>query len=99
MLVHGACEGSPDVLAALWAEHRGVRPEPFPVTPEEWRTVGPKAGPLRNERMAAYCATGSDVTVVAFYDGRSRGTMDMIARAEMRGWRPLVLRPEILRAG
>lgn len=96
VLVHGACERSPDVLAASWAQHRGVRVEAFPVTETEWQEKGPIAGPLRNERMAAFCATGGEVAVVAFYDGASRGTANMLARAEARGWRPIVLRPELL---
>jgi len=98
VLVHGACADSPDAIAARWAEHRGVRSVPFPVTAEDWARLGRRAGPERNERMAAFCATGVDVSVVAFYDGASRGTADMLGLAEARGWRPIVLYPEILRA-
>lgn len=78
-----------------------MRTQPFPVTPEEWKNLGAKAGPMRNERMALFCATqtmvsGDMPSVIAFWDQVSDGTTDMVKRAELRGWRPSVLKPEIL---
>lgn len=46
-----------------------------------WNLYGKKAGPLRNEVMAEYCAFGYGL---AFWDGRTDGcgTYDMMKRCE-----------------
>lgn len=46
------------------------------VFPADWEAHGRAAGPIRNEQMAQY-ADG----VIAFWDGRSRGTKNMIDTA------------------
>lgn len=48
----------------------------------DW-SLGHKAGPLRNERMAAY-----GDCLLAFWDGQSRGTKHMIAT--MKGYKPII---------
>jgi hypothetical protein len=47
----------------------------------DWKTHGKAAGPIRNQRMLD---EGKPDLVVAFHDdlGRSKGTNDMLARAE-----------------
>ncbi|MFD1444284.1 hypothetical protein [Thermoactinomyces vulgaris] len=50
--------------------------------PAEWKKYGKKAGPLRNAKMAE----NADA-LVAFWDGKSRGTKDMIETAKRRGLR------------
>lgn len=52
---------------------------PLEEFPPEWDRYGYEAGPLRNELMAWYCHGGYGI---AFWDGTSRGTADMIRRAE-----------------
>jgi hypothetical protein len=76
-VIHGGCRG-PDQQAAAAA--RSCR---LAVIEEaaDWRTFGISAGPLRNERMLLH---GPDL-VIAFWDGRSRGTSDMIRRARHAG--------------
>ena len=46
----------------------------------EWDKYGRAAGPLRNERMAQ----NADA-LIAVWDGKSRGTKDMIERARKHG--------------
>lgn len=79
-VVHGACKNSPDVwAAAVLVERCGARELPFPA---DWEADGKAAGFVRNQRML-------DVErpdrVLAFWDGRSRGTAHMIARAVEAG--------------
>ncbi len=90
LLVHGGATGA-DTLAKEWADARGVCHAPFTVTPEDWRTHGKAAGPLRNARMLA--ATAPD-GAVAFPGGS--GTADMIRRLEAAGvpvWMPRYPQP------
>lgn len=61
-----------DSLAHDWAEEREIGVTIFPA---HW-TLGRCAGPLRNEEMAK----NADA-LIAVWDGHSRGTKDMIARA------------------
>lgn len=77
-IIHGGATGA-DAHAAEWAYLRGVKQTPFPVTPEEWRRIGKKAGPLRNQAMVD---TRPDL-VVAFPGGR--GTTDCVRRAVHAG--------------
>jgi len=46
------------------------------VFPADWATLGKKAGPFRNLQMAQY----SDA-LVAFWDGKSKGTKNMVDTA------------------
>lgn len=50
------------------------------IFPADWKTYGRRAGPLRNAKIVAE----SD-RVVAFWDGRSRGTLNTILTARDRG--------------
>lgn len=87
---HGACYPPPDPvtgirplisadwLAQLWCENNHVAA--FPV-PAEWETYGNAAGPRRNAEMARH---GADLCL-AFWDGKSAGTGDMVRRASASG--------------
>jgi hypothetical protein len=46
----------------------------------DWNKLGKKAGPIRNSEMAKH----ADLCV-AFWDGKSRGTADMIHKMRKRG--------------
>ncbi|AJF96900.1 GTP-binding domain [Pandoravirus inopinatum] len=80
-IVSGGARGA-DSLAAEYARHRGIALVEFKPdydacrTPQERR----RAPLLRNADIIA----GADM-VVAFWDGRSRGTADSIARARRAG--------------
>lgn len=66
-----------DQLGYQWARQHGVVVRWF----EAWWDVhGKAAGPLRNEEMAREADA-----LVAVWDGESKGTQDMIRRAEAHG--------------
>jgi hypothetical protein len=69
-----------DRLAGAWAEARGVPVEVYPVSREDWRHLGPRAGPLRNQRMIV---TGRPTLAIGFPG--DRGTADMRRQALAAG--------------
>ena len=90
-VVSGTANGV-DRLGEDWAEENGVKVKPFPA---DWKNLEVKgavikenrygkynavAGHQRNERMAKY-AKG----LIAVWDGKSKGTMDMIERMKAKG--------------
>ncbi|WP_082406149.1 DUF2493 domain-containing protein [Achromobacter xylosoxidans] len=72
-LVHGNATGV-DADAGYVAEMRGL---PVKVFPADWKTHGRAAGPIRNRQMAEYAQA-----LVAIWDGKSRGTKNMIEQAK-----------------
>lgn len=75
-IVHGAAKGV-DAAAARWAREMEIPEHTYPA---DW-SLGPKAGPLRNERMAA---EGGATLCLAIHHG-TRGTADMVRRARAHG--------------
>lgn len=75
-IVHGACPSGADQFAAMWVEHLGLARLRAEAHPAEW-SHGRSAGPRRNAKMANI---GADLCL-AFWDGQSRGTGDMIHAA------------------
>lgn len=73
------CGGAPgpDMLGEMWALTRGIPRKYFPA---DWRGLGLKAGPIRNEQMAQ----NADA-LIAVWDGGSRGTGHMIGTARKYG--------------
>lgn len=61
----------------------------FPVTTvlPDWKKYGRAAGPLRNGEMAKIADT-----LIAFWDGESSGTRDMIRQATEKGLRVHVVK-------
>ena len=49
--------------------------------PANWDLYGKSAGPIRNENMAEY-ASDDDGSLIAFWDGKSKGTKNMIDTAK-----------------
>jgi hypothetical protein len=76
-IIHGKAQGA-DMLADNWAIRHEVKRDVYPA---DWTTHGKKAGILRNAEMLA---SGVDL-VIAFWDGKSRGTKNMIDRAKKAG--------------
>jgi len=68
-VVSGTCKG-PDLLGENWAVKNGVPVKRFP---PNWRLYGLSAGIIRNHQMGDY----ADI-LIAFWDGKSHGTKDMI---------------------
>lgn len=71
-IVSGCARGA-DTLGIQYAVEKGYPIKKFPA---DWQTHGRFAGPLRNTQMAEY----ADM-LIAFWDGSSRGTADMIKKA------------------
>ena len=78
-VAHGAATGA-DSLARDWAATYGIPQKAYPVTEEEWRTIGPSAGPKRNQHMLNM---EQPTAAVGFPGGR--GTADMARRLELAG--------------
>ncbi|OGT59969.1 MAG: hypothetical protein A3E01_07735 [Gammaproteobacteria bacterium RIFCSPHIGHO2_12_FULL_63_22] len=75
-IVSGMAPGA-DTLGVQFA---GSLDLPLHKFPADWDGLGKGAGPARNQQMAEF----ADV-LVAFWDGYSNGTRDMIERALKRG--------------
>lgn len=84
IVVSGGARGI-DGVAAKTAVVRGL-PEPV-IFPADWKTHGKAAGFMRNTRIAEECDE-----LVAFWDGKSRGTMDTVRKASKLGKRTTVHR-------
>ena len=76
-IVHGN-SGNVDDAANSFAVHRGLEQE---FHPADWDTHGKAAGPIRNREMAQ---ADADICL-AFWDGKSKGTLDMITQAVRHG--------------
>ena len=72
-LVTGAARGA-DQLAEYYAERNDI---PIKVFPADWSNRGPGAGYIRNHEMLKY-AQKEYAVLIAFWDGKSRGTQHMI---------------------
>lgn len=72
LVVSGGAAGA-DSLAEVWARSRGL---PLRIYRADWNKDGRSAGFKRNTEIAEGCDF-----VVAFWDGRSRGTLDTLAKA------------------
>lgn len=74
-VVSGGARG-PDTHGERWA--RDVANLPVKRFPANWSKYGRAAGPIRNRHMARYVGDGG---LIAVWDGRSRGTGNMIGLA------------------
>lgn len=75
-VISGHCQG-PDLMGEEYARARGYNIE---IHPADWQRYGRAAGPKRNKEMAL-CADA----LIAFWDGESRGTKNMIDEARAAG--------------
>ena len=86
VIISGTARGA-DRLGEQYAAERGYRVERFPA---DWNRDGIAAGPIRNSQMAAHADA-----LVAFWDGKSRGTRDMIEKAKERNLPVRIVRTSI----
>lgn len=77
-VIFGDCRG-PDAFASRWASVNEMDVARFKA---DWKKHGKLAGPIRNQQMID---EGRPTEVIAFWDGESRGTLDMIRRAVKAG--------------
>lgn len=75
-IVEGGAKGA-DRLGFEFYRANGTKHKRFPA---DWHTHGKKAGILRNIEMAEYADA-----LIAFWDGKSRGTKHMIEVAKEKG--------------
>jgi hypothetical protein len=72
-IVSGGAKG-PDSIAILYAASNHI---PYRVFEANWALWGKMAGPMRNTEMAKYADA-----LIAVWDGKSKGTKNMIKQAE-----------------
>lgn len=75
-IVSGKALGA-DKLGEVYAKEKGYKIKEFPA---DWIKYKKGAGPIRNKQMAEY----SD-GLIAFWDGKSKGTKNMIDLAKNHG--------------
>ena len=76
IIISGTARGA-DRLGERYARERGYEIRQFPA---DWLNDEKKAGPIRNAKMA----DNADA-LIAFWDGQSRGTKNMIETAKRKG--------------
>lgn len=81
-IISGGATGA-DALGERFAKEHNLS---LKVVPADWKTYGRSAGPRRNEQMARMAGT-----LIAFWDGKSRGTKNMIDTAKRFGLRVKVV--------
>lgn len=77
-----------DYLGEEWSRKNNVRMTRFM---PEWTTYGKAAGVIRNGQMAKYAQA-----LIAIWDGKSRGTLNMIEQARSKGLKVYVKRVNLL---
>lgn len=78
-VVSGAARSGGDRIGELWGKSRGCL---VTLKAADWNKYGKSASFIRNEEMAQYAACGPEGSgLIAFWDARSSGTRDMLARA------------------
>lgn len=75
-IISGACKGA-DLLGENFAKETDTKVKRFPA---DWDKYGKSAGYKRNVQMAEYADA-----LVAFWDGKSKGTKHMIDLAKKEG--------------
>lgn len=83
VVIDGAADGA-DQLAFECAKVLELKSERYPA---EWRKYGKAAGPIRNKQMLD---EGKPDLVLAFWDGKSRGTANMVELAKRYG-KPVII--------
>ena len=81
VIVSGGAKGA-DTLAKKYAQEKGYFYKEFPAN---WDKYGKRAGYLRNREMHEYLSKGHYRGVVAFWDGKSKGTENMIKISKKSG--------------
>jgi hypothetical protein len=85
-VVSGTANGA-DLMGENWARQHRINVKRF--TPN-WNGLGKRAGYVRNEQMALYAKEDNGV-LIAFWDGKSKGTKYMIDLAKKHGLKVFVI--------
>lgn len=89
VIVSGNARGV-DLLGERYAEEFGLPVDRYPVTPQEWKTIGKSAGHQRNRVMAE----NADA-LLAIWDGKSPGTKGMVEITKKKNLPVFVYNPYI----
>ena len=81
VIVSGGAKGA-DTLGERYAAENQIELIRFPA---DWKKYGKKAGYIRNSEMADYLLKADYNILIAFWNGESRGTKDMIEKATALG--------------
>lgn len=76
------CAAGADQLGEKYAKEKCIPIRKFPA---QWNIHGKRAGYLRNIEMMNYALEGDKPILVAFWDGKSKGTKHMIENAKKDG--------------
>lgn len=80
-IVSGHASGA-DSLGEKFANEFGCKIRIFPA---DWNFFGKSAGIIRNREMLSYVKIYDDPILIAFWDGKSKGTKNMIDIAKKAG--------------
>lgn len=83
LIISGGCRTGADDMAFNLCRKENI---PFTEYPADWATHGKAAGPIRNRKMAEACDE-----CIAFWDGVSRGTRNMIEQCAKLGKKVTVI--------
>ena len=76
-LVSGHAKGA-DTFAERYGERNGI---PVTIFKPDWKEYGKAAGVIRKKQMLLYAKQENPV-IIAFWDGKSRGTKNMLELGE-----------------
>lgn len=82
-LVSGGCPRGPDYFAEEFASLSNI---PIKIFPANWNEHGKAAGFIRNSDIANYADE-----VIAFWDRKSKGTLDTIKKAEKQNKQVIII--------
>lgn len=87
-IISGTARGA-DQLGEQYAKVAGYEVSKFPA---DWDGLGKRAGYVRNVEMAKFAVENNSVGVlIAFWDGKSKGTKHMIGQAAKYGLKSYVV--------
>lgn len=79
-IISGHAKGA-DLFGEEYALTQGIAVTTFK---PDWKRYGRGAGPVRNRQMLEYAAE-QQAFIIAFWDGKSKGTKNMIEQAKKAG--------------
>jgi hypothetical protein len=89
-IISGGVNGA-DKLGEKFAKEGGFK---LKIMPADWTTNGKYAGYIRNSEMADYAKKDSDYAIlIAFWDGKSKGTKHMIDIAKNKNFDKIFIIP------
>lgn len=86
IIVSGHAKGA-DTFAEEYAKDFNMKTRIFPA---EWKKYGRAAGPIRNKQMLDFVKENNPV-VIAFWNGKSRGTKNTVETARKIGIEPIII--------